>query len=132
MLINHVNKFLKIAFNIKTHKRNYKDSPIMKIVLVISVLLFFNGCVQNASLLGPIYTIGTTGNALQAGASFGTSQAIKKIRSQAKSQKINFSLKKNKLKNKLKNDLKENSDEFFNTIKKHVKKSNRIATLVNP
>ena len=128
MLINHVNKFLKIAFNIKTHKRNYKDSPIMKIVLVISVLLFFNGCVQNASLLGPIYTIGTTGNALQAGASFGTSQAIKKIRSQAKSQKINFSLKKNKLKN----DLKENSDEFFSTIKKHVKKSNRIATLVNP
>jgi hypothetical protein len=100
----------------------------MKIVLVISVLLFFNGCVQNASLLGPIYTIGTTGNALQAGASFGTSQAIKKIRSQAKSQKINFSLKKNKLKN----DLKENSDEFFSTIKKHVKKSNRIATLVNP
>ena len=128
MLINHVNKFLEIAFNIKTHKRIYKDSPIMKIVLVISVLLFFNGCVQNASLLGPIYTIGTTGNALQAGASFGTSQAIKKIRSQAKSQKINFSLKKNKLKN----DLKENSDEFFNTIKKHVKKSNRIATLVNP
>jgi hypothetical protein len=128
MLINHVNKFLKIAFNIKTHKRIYKDSLIMKIVLVISVLLFFNGCVQNASLLGPIYTIGTTGNALQAGASFGTSQAIKKIRSQAKSQKINFSLKKNKLKN----DLKENSDEFFNTIKKHVKKSNRIATLVNP
>lgn len=128
MLINHVNKFLKIAFNIKTHKRIYKDSPIMKIVLVISVLLFFNGCVQNASLLGPIYTIGTTGNALQAGASFGTSQAIKKIKSQTEYQKINFSLKKNKLKN----DLNENSDEFFNTIKKHIKKSNRIATFVNP
>ena len=127
MLINHVNKFLKIAFNIKTHKRIYKDSLIMKIVLVISVLLFFNGCVQNASLLGPIYTIGTTGNALQAGASLGTSHAIKKIKSKVDSQKNNILLKKIKSKD----DLKENSDEFFKTIKKYVKRSNRIDTFAN-
>ena len=99
----------------------------MKIVFAIFVLLFFNGCVQNVSLLGPIYTIGTTGNALQAGASLGTSHAIKKIKSKVDSQKNNILLKKIKSKD----DLKENSDEFFKTINKYVKRSNRIDTFAN-
>ena len=99
----------------------------MKIVITILALLLFNGCAQNASLLGPIYTIGTTGNALQAGASYGTSQAIKKIRNKTVSKKINVLLKKKELND----NLKEDSNEFFKSIKKYVKKSNRIDTLVN-
>ena len=91
MLIKHVNNFLKIVLYNKIHKRNYIDSLIMRIVLVILVLLFFNGCAQNVSLLGPLFTIGTTGNGLQAGASFGTSHAIKKIRSKVALQKNNIS-----------------------------------------
>ena len=48
----------------------------------ISVGIFFisilSGCAQNIALLGPAVTIGTTGNVLQAGAQYGTNQAIKK------------------------------------------------------
>ena len=51
----------------------------------------------------------------------------KKKKSEVVHQKNIISLKKIKLKN----DLKDNSDEFFETIKKYVKKSNRIDTLVN-
>jgi hypothetical protein len=127
MLINHVYKFLKIALYDKLHRECKKDSLIMKIVITILALLLFNGCAQNASLLGPIYTIGTTGNALQAGASYGTSQAIKKIRNKTVSKKINVLLKKKELND----NLKEDSNEFFKSIKKYVKKSNRIDTLVN-
>lgn len=127
MLINHINKLSIIALNTEILKRINEDSVIMKIVLAILVLFFFNGCAQHVSLLGPFYTLGTTGNALQAGASYGSSHAIKKLRSKNASQKINNSLKENRLKD----DLKENSDEFFNAIKTYVKRSNRIEVLIN-
>jgi hypothetical protein len=132
MLINHINKLSIIALNTEILKRINEDSVIMKIVLAILVLFFFNGCAQHVSLLGPFYTLGTTGNALQAGVSYGSSHAIKKLRSKNASQKINNSLKENSLKeNRLKDDLKENSDEFFNAIKTYVKRSNRIEVLIN-
>ena len=127
MLINHINKLSIIALNTEILKRIDEDSVIMKILLAILVLFFFNGCAQHVSLLGPFYTFGTTGNALQAGASYGSSHAIKKLRSKNASQKKNNSLKENKLKD----DLKENSDEFFNAIKTYVKRSNRIEVLIN-
>ena len=41
---------------------------------LISIL---SGCAQNAALLGPALTIGTTGNIMQAGIQFGTNQIIK-------------------------------------------------------
>ena len=41
---------------------------------LISIL---SGCAQNAALLGPALTIGTTGNVMQAGIQYGTNQAIK-------------------------------------------------------
>jgi len=61
----------------------------MKTVLILSILLFFGGCVQPTALLGPMYTIGTTGNVLQAGASYGTSYAVKKMTGKTVSENIN-------------------------------------------
>ena len=44
------------------------------------LILFLNNCAQNpVSLLGPAYTLGTTGNAYQAGLSYTTNKAIKEI-----------------------------------------------------
>ena len=44
------------------------------------LILFLNNCVQNpVSLLGPAYTLGTTGNAYQAGLSYTTNKAINEI-----------------------------------------------------
>jgi len=94
----------------------------MKIVLTLLILLFFAGCAQPTALLGPIYTIGTTGNVLQAGASYGTSYAVKKMTGKTVSENVDTFVDTEELKK----ELKENSDDFFRIVKKHVKKSNII------
>ena len=90
----------------------------MKIVLTLLVLLFFAGCAQPTTLLGPIYTIGTTGNVLQAGASYGTSYAVKKMTGKTVYKNVNIFVDTE--------ELKEKSDDFFRIVKKHIKKSNVI------
>jgi hypothetical protein len=49
-----------------------------KIIVGIFLLGILSGCAQNVALLGPAFTLGTTGNVLQAGLQYGTNQAIKK------------------------------------------------------
>ena len=38
-----------------------------------------NGCVQNTALLGPAYTLTSTGNVFQAGLSYGSNKAVTSI-----------------------------------------------------
>lgn len=52
---------------------------LKKIIIVFSFIGLLSGCVQSSSLLGPIYTFGTTGNALQTGLTYGSNKAIVKI-----------------------------------------------------
>ena len=94
----------------------------MKIVLTLLILLFLVGCAQPSALLGPMYTIGTTGNVLQAGASYGTSYAVKKMTGKTVSENVNTFVDTEELKE----ELKENPDEFFRIVKKHAKKSKKI------
>ena len=94
MLIKHINKIWVIELKNKTHTTIYKDSLSMRIILIVLILLFFNGCVQNTALLGPIYTLGTTGNVVQAGLSYGTSYVVKKTTGKTPSENINTLLKK--------------------------------------
>ena len=50
----------------------------LKILFILSSLLFFNGCIQTTALLGPGITIATTGNVLQAGFQYGANSVIEK------------------------------------------------------
>jgi hypothetical protein len=50
-----------------------------KIIIVLLFIGFLSGCAQTTAILGPIYTYGSTGNAFQAGLSFGTNKAITKL-----------------------------------------------------
>ena len=40
--------------------------------------MFLTGCIQSTALLGPGFTIATTGNIMQAGFQYGANSAIKK------------------------------------------------------
>jgi|TARA_X000001036_G_scaffold139507_1_gene132262 hypothetical protein len=99
----------------------------MKIVLTLLILLFLVGCAQPSALLGPMYTIGTTGNVLQAGASYGTSYAVKKMTGKTVPENVNAFIDTEELKE----ELKENPDEFFSIVKKHAKRSKEIVTITN-
>ena len=47
-----------------------------KIILGILMIGLLSGCLQSTAFLGPIYTLGTTGNAYQAGFSYGSDKMI--------------------------------------------------------
>tara|TARA_B100000035_G_scaffold275512_1_gene252528 strand:+ start:363 stop:659 length:297 start_codon:yes stop_codon:yes gene_type:complete len=50
----------------------------LKTLLILSTIIFLNGCIQTTALLGPGLTIATTGNVLQAGFQYGANSVIEK------------------------------------------------------
>ena len=44
---------------------------LKKIITGLFLLFFLNGCVQSTALLGPAYTLASTGNIYHAGLSYG-------------------------------------------------------------
>jgi len=64
----------------------------MMILKKLSVGLFIiclqSGCAQNAALLGPAYTLTTTGNMYQAGLTYGSNQLIEKKTGKSTTQNL--------------------------------------------
>ena len=52
---------------------------LKKTIILIFIFSFLNSCAQNAALLGPIYTFGSTGSTLQTGLSYGSNKVITKM-----------------------------------------------------
>ena len=50
----------------------------LKTLLILSTIIFLNGCIQSTALLGPGLTIATTGNVLQAGFQYGANSVIER------------------------------------------------------
>ena len=61
---------------------------LKKIIAGLFLLFFLNGCVQSTALLGPAYTLASTGNIYQAGLSYGSNQAVKKITGKTPTENI--------------------------------------------
>jgi hypothetical protein len=100
---------------------------LKKISAGLFLLFFLNGCVQSTALLGPAYTLASTGNIYQAGFSYGSSQAVKKITGKSPTENIK-SLVDNK---KIKIEEKEKQDEFFALVKNRIEKTSKIINLAN-
>ncbi|MDA7847685.1 hypothetical protein N9A36_00500 [bacterium] len=99
----------------------------IKIIAGLFLLFFLNGCVQSAALLGPAYTLASTGNIYQAGLSYGSNQAVKKVTGKSPTENIQ-SLVYNK---KKKIEEKEKQDEFFALVKNRIEKTSKIIQLAN-
>ena len=100
---------------------------IKKIISGFFLLCFLNGCVQSTALLGPAYTLVSTGNVYQAGLSYGSNQAVKKITGKSTTENIK-SLVVNK---KIKVEEEENYEEFFALVKSRIEKTSKIIQLAN-
>ena len=98
-----------------------------KIIAGIFLLFFLNGCVQSAALLGPAYTLTSSGNIYQAGLSYGSNQVVKKITGKSPTENIK-SLTDSK---KSKIDEEQNYDEFFALVKNRIEKTSKIINLAN-
>ena len=100
---------------------------LKKIIAGLFLLLFLNGCVQSAALLGPAYTMASTGNIYHAGLSYGSNQAVKRITGKSPTENIQ-SLVENK---KKKIEEKEKQEEFFTLVKSRIEKTSKIIQLAN-
>ena len=100
---------------------------LKKTIAGLFLLFFLNGCMQSAALLGPAYTLASTGNIYQAGLSYGSSQAVKKITGKSPTENIK-SLTDSK---KSKIDEEQNYDEFFALVKNRIEKTSKIINLAN-
>ena len=98
-----------------------------KIFAGIFLLFFLNGCVQSAALLGPAYTLASSGNIYQAGLSYGSNQAVKKITGKSPTENIQ-SLIDNK---KKKIEEEEKQEEFFALVKSRIEKTSKIIQSAN-
>ena len=100
---------------------------LKKIIISAFALCFLTGCLQNTVFLGPALTVASTGSVYQAGLSYGSSQAIKKITGKTATENIK-SLVDNK---KIKVEEEESYDEFFALVKSRIEKSSKIIQLAN-
>ena len=100
---------------------------LKKIIAGLFLLFFLNGCVQSTALLGPAYTLASTGNIYHAGLSYSSNQAIENITGKTPTENIK-SLVDNK---KMKIEEKEKQDEFFALVKSRIEKTSKIIQLAN-
>ena len=100
---------------------------LKKIIAGLFLLCFLNGCAQSTALLGPAYTLASNGNVFQAGLSYGSNQAVKKITGKSTTENIKSFVDDNKIKV----EEEENHEEFFALVKSRIEKTSKIIQLAN-
>ena len=91
-----------------------------KIIIGSIFVCFLSGCAQNAALLGPAYTLATSGNIYHAGLTYGGNEIITKSTGKSMAQNIKEGLAPNK----------ENSD-FQKLVKRNIEKTRKKLNLSN-
>tara|TARA_B100000787_G_C15992966_1_gene206669 strand:+ start:229 stop:519 length:291 start_codon:yes stop_codon:yes gene_type:complete len=65
----------------------------IKIIIGIFLLSLLSGCAQNAALLGPAYTLATSGNVYNAGFTYGGNEIITRTTGKSAAQNFKEALK---------------------------------------
>ena len=100
---------------------------LKKIIISAFAMCFLTGCLQNTAFLGPALTVASTGSVYQAGLSYGSSQAIKKMTGKTATENVKSFLDSNNTTGKEE----EFDDEFFVLIKDKIEKKSNILNLAN-
>ena len=93
---------------------------LKKVFIGFFLLGLLSGCAQNTALLGPIYTLGTTGSVYQAGLSYGSDKVITNLTGKSTGENIKEILSS-----------KEEDTEFQALVKKRIKETRKKLELVN-
>ena len=92
----------------------------IKILIRIFFIAFLSGCAQNAALLGPAYTLSTSGNAYHAGLTYGTNEIIAKTTGKSVAQNFKEALIPKK-----------EDTEFEKLVKRNIQKTRRKLNISN-
>jgi len=99
-----------------------------KIIIGLFLLCFLNGCAQSTALLGPAYTLVNTGNVYQAGLSYGSSKAIKKITRKTHTENIKSFVDNESTVIEKKE---ENQKKFISLAKNNIEKASKVLNLAS-
>ena len=99
---------------------------LKKIFIILFFICFLNGCVQSTTLLGPAYTLVSTGNIYQASLTYGSNEVIKKTTGKTTTENIKNLFNKQEIIVE-----EENYDEFFALVKSRIEKTHKIINSTN-
>lgn len=99
-----------------------------KLIFVLLGLIFLTSCGTPTAMLGPAYTLTSSGNVVQAGMSYGSNEMITMYTGKTPIENIKkiSSLEKDNIQK-----LTLEGEEFYNLINKRVKKTHSILNLSN-
>ena len=93
---------------------------LKKLIIMIFLVSFLSGCAQNAALLGPAYSLATSGNIYQAGFTYGGNEIVTKTTGKSMAQIIKESITAKK----------EDSD-FKKLVKRNIEKTRKKLNFSN-
>jgi hypothetical protein len=100
-----------------------------KIILGLFAIIFLGSCASPTAMLGPAYTLTSSGSVIQAGISYGSNEMITMYTGKTPLENLQeISLVENE-KNIQKNTLE--SEDFYFLVKKKIEKTNKILKLSN-
>ena len=76
-----------------------------KILLIFFCCALLNACGQTTALLGPAITIGSTGNVMQAGFSYGTNMAVRQATGKTPGEHISFHIEEKREEKKIRKEI---------------------------
>ena len=93
---------------------------LKKIIIGIFLASFLSGCAQNAALLGPAYTLASTGSVYQAGFTYGSNEIITKTTGKSAAQNFKEVLTPKK-----------DDTEFEKLVKRNIEETRKKLNLSN-
>ena len=102
-----------------------------KLILGLFIITLLGGCSSPTAMLGPVYTLSSTGSALQAGINYGSNELITMYTGKTPIEnlkKINVDKKKTRT-NIQKKTLE--SEDFYFLVKKRIETTNKIINKTN-
>ena len=93
---------------------------LKKIIVRVLALTFLSGCAQNAALLGPAYTLATSGNIINAGLSYSGDKIVTKTTGKSTVENFKEAL-----------SIKKKDSEFEKLVKRNIKKTRKKLNFSN-
>ena len=102
-----------------------------KIIIGLFIIIFLGACSSPTAMIGPVYTLSSTGSGLQAGINYGSDQLIRQYT--GKSPMENLQKISSDQNNKTKNIQKETleSEDFYFLVKNKIEKTGSLLNLTN-
>ena len=101
-----------------------------KLILALFVINFANACTSPTAMLGPVYTLSSSGNVLQAGLSYGTNELITSYTGKTPIENLKEISSTDNNKDNIKKKTLE-SEDFLILVKNKIEKTGNILKISN-